>query len=57
MGGEASEAGESKERKVMLRCLWCATPCWFDEDSPEAQGVFAVYCPDADCEDRHAAGL
>lgn len=41
--------------KVPLRCLFCNALHYFTEDSPEANGIFNVFCPDKDCEDKYAA--
>jgi hypothetical protein len=47
----------SNPYKVPLRCLQCNTLHYFKLDSPEANGIFNVFCRDKDCEDRYAARL
>jgi len=44
-------------RKVPLRCLQCNTLYYFKLDSPEANGIFNVFCRDKNCEDLYAARL
>ena len=37
-------------------CLYCHKPHVFALTSNEARGVFNVFCPGGQCEDRYAAG-
>lgn len=43
--------------QVSLPCIYCGKVYEFALDSPEANGIFNVFCPDEDCEDRYAATL
>lgn len=40
---------------IELPCLECGAKYTFKLDSNEATGVFNVFCPGGDCEDRYAA--
>lgn len=40
---------------VILPCLCCGAKHTFPLTSPEANGVFNVFCPGGECEDRYAA--
>ena len=41
-------------KKITLPCLECGKEYEFDESSNEAQGVFNVFCPGGECEDKYA---
>ena len=43
--------------EVDLACLYCGRKHRFPADSNEALGVFNVFCPNGECEDRYAAKL
>lgn len=53
---ERQRARERAER-VMLPCKCCGRLHEFRLDSNEANGVFNVFCPNGECEDRYAARL
>jgi hypothetical protein len=38
-----------------MSCLFCGKEYKFSEDSPEAKGIFNVFCPDNEgkCEDMY----
>ncbi len=39
---------------VKLPCLECGKEYLFSEDSNQANGVFNVFCPGGECEDKYA---
>jgi len=45
------------QEMVTLLCLECGRPHDFEIDSPQATGVFDVFCPDRDCEDSYMVKL
>ena len=50
-----AEIGPADGEIVVLHCLYCNKPHRFAWDSSEASGVFNVFCPNGECEDRCAA--
>ena len=44
----------TKEEMYELPCLECGKLHQFPISSPEARGIFNVFCSDKDCEDRYA---
>lgn len=40
--------------KIKLPCLECGKEYEFAIDSNEAKGIFNVFCPGGECEDRYA---
>lgn len=37
---------------IEMNCLECGKKVKVEEDSLEAAGIFNVFCPDNDCEDK-----
>lgn len=42
---------------IEMRCLYCKEPHRFMLTSPQANGIFNVFCQNGECEDRYAASL
>lgn len=53
----AAPDGPLEPEMAKLLCLYCERPHYFPLDSNEATGVFNVFCPNGECEDRYAARL
>lgn len=54
-GPKFHELSEAKQGELIkLPCLECGKLHTFKINSYEARGVFNVFCPDKDCEDRYA---
>ena len=47
------EEGLELECGIVLPCLCCGKMYHCHIDSCEARGIFNVFCPDSDCEDRY----
>jgi len=47
----------SSPQLIDLPCLFCGKVHRVPMDSNEATGVFNVFCPNGECEDRYAARL
>lgn len=55
MDKETKEMFDSvKSVKIKIPCLECGKEYYFDIESNEACGVFNVFCPNKDCEDRYS---
>ena len=44
-------------KTIKMECLWCKKVHEVPEDSPEAAGIFNVFCKEDDCEDKYALSL
>lgn len=53
---EPNRAPQAPET-VNLACLYCGRVWPFPLTSNEARGIFNVFCPGGECEDRYAARL
>ena len=42
---------------ITLPCLCCGKEWEYLVDSSEARGIFNVFCPGGECEDKYAARL
>lgn len=57
---DPNETAKESVAFVLLQAFWMPCLCcgrnWLvRNESNEAQGIFNVFCPDGECEDRYAA--
>ena len=45
------------EKTIKMACLGCGKILRIKNDSYEARGIFNVFCPGGECEDRYASRL